>query len=637
MRSYFYTLLIICLLSAAGCVNRQGAPAGGKVAAVKVDSVVFHGVPLFTNRERNTYITLYLSCHSGAKELRLQKAILRFAGDADVGSLKEVSLTCSAGHPEEVSNQSGVADDSGRLFGESPASRKVKISGDFLLKEGVNTVTLSLTASESARLTDRVQLKELRLFTSDRREIATAHRLSGDNVRELPSDHRQITTRYQQSAGRGQQPRVDVSSVPPMRFGTVVRAAGQDGSDTYRIPGLVTTNAGTLIAVYDMRHNSSKDLQQDIDVGMSRSTDGGESWEPVRVIMDMGEYGGLPQNLNGAGDPCVLYDHFTGTIWVAALWMSGSAADRMVWWDSGPGLTPQETGQFILIKSTDDGLTWSEPVNITRQVKEPAWQLLLQGPGRGITMSNGTLVFPAQFKADIGEKAIDGGGYTCHSTIVYSIDSGESWHIGTGARSNTTEAQVVELSDGSLMLNMRDDRNRTDKSSANGRAVAITRDMGETWTLHPSSNAALPEPNCMASLISADMALPVGKKSARQVTDEATACAPVGKMLVKPAPGTASAETVSGGKRRVLFFSNPNDKYDRIRMTIKMSPDEGMTWPEEAWQELYTPGGFGYSCLTMVDENYVGILYEGVRELYFQKVAVEDFFSDHLAVDGGHR
>lgn len=378
---------------------------------------------------------------------------------------------------------------------------------------------------------------------------------------------------------------------PLLRFGKIVRAAGQDGADTYRIPGLVTTNEGTLVAVYDIRYNNSKDLQEDIDIGMSRSTDGGRTWEPMKVIMDMGEYGGLPQNLNGIGDPCILYDHTTGTLWVAALWMSGSAPDKMLWWASQPGMTPQETGQFILVKSTDDGLTWSEPVNITSQIKDPAWQLLLQGPGRGIALDDGTLLFPAQFKADIGTKALDGGEYTCHSTLVCSIDVGDTWQIGSGAKSNTTEAQVVQLADGSLMLNMRDDRNSSDKSDTNGRAVAVTTDLGKTWTTHPSSNSALPEPNCMASLISAKI-------------------------------------RIAGEDRDVLFFSNPNDRNSRIRMTIKASTDQGLTWPEENQVELFAPAGYGYSCLTMVDETHVGIIYEGVKELYYQKIPVTDFFSD---------
>ncbi|MDP3434609.1 MAG: sialidase family protein [Bacteroidota bacterium] len=371
----------------------------------------------------------------------------------------------------------------------------------------------------------------------------------------------------------------------------VVRAASQDKTDTYRIPGLVTTSKGTLIAVYDNRYNNSKDLQEDIDIGMSRSTDGGQTWQPMKVIMDMGEYGGRSQRLNGIGDPCVLYDHKTHTIWVAGLWMSGSAPDKMLWWASKPGMKPEETGQFILVKSTDDGLTWSQPINITSQIKDPAWQLLLQGPGSGITMTDGTLVFPAQFKADLGTKSLDGGQFTCHSTIVYSKDQGKTWQIGTGAKSNTTEAQVVELADGSLMLNMRDDRNRSDKGETNGRAVAVTTDLGKTWIKHASSNSALQEPNCMASIISANL-------------------------------------EINGKMQQVLFFSNPDSKTVRSHMTIKASLDGGLTWPKTYQVELNSESGYGYSCMSMVDDKTIGILYEGVKDLYFQKVPVTDLLGN---------
>jgi sialidase-1 len=381
-----------------------------------------------------------------------------------------------------------------------------------------------------------------------------------------------------------------ISLIPPEDYkfypALVLRSAGQDNCNTYRIPGLATTNKGTLIAVYDKRYNSSRDLQEDIDVGMSRSTDGGKTWEPSKVIMDMGEWGGRPQNENGIGDPSVLVDNVTGAIWVAALWIHGNPG-KTAWWNSKPGMSPEETGQLMLVRSDDDGVTWSAPVNITSQTKKPEWQFFFQGPGRGITMKNGVIVFPAQFKADIGIKAVDGGQYTPHSTIIYSNDHGKTWLTGTGAKSNTTEAQVVELSDGSLMLNMRDDRNRTDKGETNGRAVAITKDMGQTWALHSTSNSALPEPNCMASLISAEM-------------------------------------KVSGSPKRVLLFSNPANKLSRTDMTIKASLDEGLTWPEKYQLRLNENRGDGYSCLTMIDENNIGILYEGNSELYFQVVPVRE-------------
>ncbi|MBS0010745.1 MAG: exo-alpha-sialidase [Bacteroidales bacterium] len=387
--------------------------------------------------------------------------------------------------------------------------------------------------------------------------------------------------------GRGQKLVMEAETGFAYRPAHILREAGQDNCHTYRIPGLVSTNEGTLIAVYDKRYKRSKDLQEDIDIGMSRSTDGGRTWEPVKIIMDMGEWGGRPENLNGIGDPCVLYDHTAGTLWVAALWMSGLTPDDMLWWSSQPGMSPKETGQFMLTKSTDDGLTWSEPINITEQIKDPAWQLMLQGPGKGITMDDGTLVFPAQFKADIGKKAIDGGQYTCHSTIIYSRDGGETWHTAEGAKPNTTEAQVVQLANGDLMLNMRDDRNRQVKDETNGRAVATTADMGRTWTIHPSSNSALPEPNCMASLIAADLQF-------------------------------------GGEEKQGLFFSNPDNRLTRTNMTIKASLDGGLTWPEEYQVELNEEQGFGYSCMTMIDSARIGILYEGIGELYFQVIPVED-------------
>ncbi|MFV0344738.1 MAG: exo-alpha-sialidase [Bacteroidales bacterium] len=381
--------------------------------------------------------------------------------------------------------------------------------------------------------------------------------------------------------------RINLSDSKAIRLGRIVRQQGQDSCDTYRIPGLVRTNRRTLIAVYDARYNNSKDLQEDIDIGMSRSTDGGQTWESMKIIMDMGEWGQKAQRLNGVGDPSILYDKQTNTLWVAALWMSGATEKEMLWWASKPGLKPDITGQFLIVKSTDDGQTWSKPINITEQIKDPNWQLLLAGPGCGISMKDGTLVFPAQFKVYIGEKSLDGGQYTCHSTIVYSKDHGETWHIGSGAKSNTTEAQVVELPNGSLMLNMRDDRNRKDKGNDNGRAVAITKDMGKTWTVHPSSNHALPESNCMASLISADIKI---------------------------------GEEVQS----VLFFSNPNNKEQRTNMTIKASIDEGQTWLEAYQLELNEDSGFGYSCMTQIDEEIIGILYEGVKELYFQRIPIAD-------------
>lgn len=82
-----------------------------------------------------------------------------------------------------------------------------------------------------------------------------------------------------------------------------MRHAGDDGVAAFRIPGLVTTNKGTLLGVYDVRYNSSVDLQEHIDIGLSRSIDGGKTWEKMRLPLAFGEYGGLPAAQNGVGDP----------------------------------------------------------------------------------------------------------------------------------------------------------------------------------------------------------------------------------------------------------------------------------------------------------------------------------------------
>lgn len=345
-------------------------------------------------------------------------------------------------------------------------------------------------------------------------------------------------------------------------IGKAVRKAGDDGANTYRIPGIITTDKGTLIAVYDIRYSGSGDLPGNIDVGMSRSIDGGKTWETMKIIMDMGP----PHENNGIGDPSILFDPVTKKIFVAALWSKGNRSIA----GSGPGLTPDETGQFVLVSSTDDGQTWSAPNSITPQIKIPSWNILFNGPGRGIAMQDGKLVFPAQYW---NETKIP------FSTIIYSEDHGNSWKGKTlGPKSNTTESQVVETTPGTLMLNMRDNR-------GGFRSVAITNNFGTTWTEHPTSFNTLTDPVCMGSLI---------------------------KAKVK----------VGGVLKDVLFFSNPNSASGRNNITIKASLDLGETWLPTNQLLIDERLCYGYSCLTMVDENTIAILYEGTKDLYFVKVPV---------------
>ena len=357
------------------------------------------------------------------------------------------------------------------------------------------------------------------------------------------------------------------------RMGVGVRKAGDDGSKAYRIPGLVTTPKGTLLAVYDVRYNNSKDLQEHIDSGLSRSTDGGRTWEKMRRPIAFGEQGGLPLAQNGAGDPAILVDTETGEAIIASIWTHGMGV-ATAWWSTVPGMSPDYTAQLVMSHSTDDGRTWGKPVSVTPQLKDSSWAFFFEGPGRGITTSDGTLVFASQY-TDFD------AGRTPHAGIIYSKDHGKTWQRHVAAKDSTTEAQVAELSDGTLMLNMRDNRGRA-------RSVATTTDLGRTWTEHPSSRKALREPVCMASLIA-----------------------------------VKAEDNVLG--RHILLFSNPNTVRGRNHITLKASLDDGMTWNEIDQVLLDEDEGWGYSCLTMVDSETVGILYESsVAHMTFQTIPLKD-------------
>lgn len=358
-------------------------------------------------------------------------------------------------------------------------------------------------------------------------------------------------------------------------LGAGVRHAGDDAVAAYRIPGMVTTNKGTLLGVYDIRYNNSADLQEHVDIGISRSTNKGQTWEPMRTAMTFGNYGGLPKAQNGVGDPSILVDEKTGTIWVVAAWTHGMGNQR-AWWSSYPGMDLNHTAQLVLAKSDDDGQTWSEPINITSQVKDPSWYFLLQGPGRGISMQDGTLVFPIQF---IDSTRVPNAG------VMYSKDHGKTWNLHSLAHTNTTEAQVAEVEPGVLMLNMRDNR-------GGSRAIATTKDLGKTWVEHPSSRSALQESVCMASLIKVD-----------------------------------AKDNITG--KKLLLFSNPNVTKGRSHITIKASIDGGLTWPDEYQLMLDENEGWGYTCLSMIDKETVGIFYESsVAHMTFQAIKLKDLIKE---------
>ena len=510
-------------------------------------------VPILIERQDNMLFLMRLT--TARSDTKLNEVVLRLGQNVNLSNIQSIKLYYGGTEARQNYGKELYLpvtyisrDVSGKTLAANPSysinksqvnnpGRKVILNANQKLFPGINYFWISLQMKPGASLLDKVSAKIVTVKVDNKE--ALIYTVSPENITH--------------------------------RVGVGVRHAGDDGSAAFRIPGLATTNKGTLLGVYDVRYNSSVDLQEHMDVGLSRSVDGGKTWEKMRLPLAFGETGGLPAAQNGVGDPSILVDTKTNTTWVVAAWTHGMGNQR-AWWSSYPGMDMNHTSQLVLSKSTDDGKTWSEPINITDQVKDPSWYFLLQGPGRGITMQDGTLVFPIQF---IDSTRVPNAG------IMYSKDRGETWKIHNYARTNTTEAQVAEVEPGVLMLNMRDNR-------GGSRAVATTKDLGKTWTEHPSSRKALQEPVCMASLIS-----------------------------VKAADNTLNKD--------ILLFSNPNTVKGRHHITIKASLDGGITWLPEHQVMLDEGDGWGYSCLTMIDKETVGILYESsVAHMTFQAIRLRD-------------
>ena len=245
---------------------------------------------------------------------------------------------------------------------------------------------------------------------------------------------------------------------------------GESGVCEYRIPALITTKTGALIAVCDARIDRPGDAPNNIDLVMRRSLDNGETWTPMQVIA------GFPGD-EAACDPCILADNRTGTVWVFY--------DYAIPHESLPR---KRKMMFHAICSDDDGATWSPPRDMTRQVVKPGWYYLSVAPGRGLQTADGTLCVPVY-----SVKHND----TRSSHLLCSEDHGERWDVRAGVGEALGEPQAVQLDDESIMMNMRQPK------TAGCRAVTVSQDGGRSWST-PRDEKRLVDPGCQASILKYD-------------------------------------------------------------------------------------------------------------------------------------
>ena len=184
-----------------------------------------------------------------------------------------------------------------------------------------------------------------------------------------------------------------------------VFVGGQDDYHTYRIPSLITTQKGTLLAICEGRKLRAAD-ESPTNLVIKRSFDGGKTWAPMQVVVDA-----IP---DAAMDSCPILDRATGTVWmVYDRWPAGGKAGGK----RNAGLGMDSVTAWVT-SSTDDGATWSEPVNITKMVKKPEWRSIIHGPGVGIQTRSGRFVVPC---LQLNE---------WRSFVIYSDDQGRTWHRG---------------------------------------------------------------------------------------------------------------------------------------------------------------------------------------------------------------
>jgi len=337
---------------------------------------------------------------------------------------------------------------------------------------------------------------------------------------------------------------------------------GDDGYKCFRIPAIVTTPKATVLAFAEARRNNCGDAG-DIDLVVKRSEDGGRTWGALQVVWN--------DSANTCGNPAPVVDEATGAIVLLSTWNIGTDREKMIKDRSG-----KDTRRVFVLSSIDDGHSWSSAREITGDVKRNDWTWYATGPGRGLQVSKGRhrgrLVIPCNHE--------ESGTRNNASHVIYSDDHGRSWKLGGSAQDSTNEATVAELSNGRLLLNMRN------TGHVRYRQIAVSRNGGKRWSALPP-DTALVEPVCEGNLIRYHFA----------------------------------------GKKDCLVFSNPASRTARVGMTVRISYDDGRTWP---YKKVLYEGPSAYSCLTVLPDGNLACLYEAGYQRPYEGIVLEEIAIDNL-------
>jgi sialidase-1 len=353
---------------------------------------------------------------------------------------------------------------------------------------------------------------------------------------------------------------------------TVLWEKGTGDYNNYRIPSLIVTQKGTVLAFCEGREAGDTG---DIDLLMKRSSDNGKTWSEEQIVWD--------DEQNTCGNPCPVVDEETGRIYLFMTWNLGTDHETDIIHKKS-----EDTRRPFVCYSDDDGRSWSKPEDLSARCKDPEWGWYATGPGVGIQIKKGPykgrLVIPANHSYDDPEGEMRGGPYGYGAHVLVSDDHGKTWRKSESIRPGCNESQVVELSDGSLVMNMRSYNGRY------ARAVAVSTDGGDSWS-EIDHDLQLVESKCQASIIN------------------------YGRFKGK----------------ELLLFSNPAVPVGRTHMTVNASLDDGRTW---STAKLISPHQSAYSSLTRLPNGRIGLFFESGMKKNYERMTFLSFspkllFSDY--------